>query len=251
MVMIPSPARRSIGLQFQAHAPEMLGVINSPLLVPIHRQALTKPAGKFPANREFLKKNRESGRRCCSLFVPSWEPQPKGSRAAGQNSSGEATGSWSDDHGRACPGHLRDAGKAFTVSRGCPAQGRARTGRGITGDHPRASGPCTSGPRRRSRACCGTSCRGVPLEKPVPRDGDLVGAVGVLFQDVARDVAGPVLDIQRFLRPYDGRKADQKKDDGEPRGPPVRNHDPPRNKDARAFPRRSRRQFPNRVLPFR
>src|SRR4030095_5471384 len=36
----------------------MLGVINSPLLVRIHRHALTKPAGKFPANRGFLKENR-------------------------------------------------------------------------------------------------------------------------------------------------------------------------------------------------
>jgi hypothetical protein len=51
----------------------------------------------------------------------------------------------------------------------------------------------------------------VPLEKPVPRDGDLVGAVGVLFQDVARDVAGPVLDIQRFLRPLTGEKPIRKK----------------------------------------
>src|SRR5213082_1323399 len=59
---------------------------------------------------------------------------------------------------------------------------------------------------------------GVPLEKAVPRDGDLVGAVRVFFQDVARDVAGPVLDIQRLFRPHDRRKPNQEKDNGEPRG---------------------------------
>src|ERR1700730_14781846 len=78
----------------------------------------------------------------------------------------------------------------------------------------------------------------VALEKPVPGDGDLVGAVRVLFQDVARDVAGPVLDSQRFLRPYDRRKADQKEDDGKPRGQPLRGHDPTSTKMPGLLPRR-------------
>jgi len=51
-----------------------------------------------------------------------------------------------------------------------------------------------------------------------------VGAVRVLFQQVARDVAGPILDIQRLLRRGYRRTADQKNDDGEPRCAPVRKH---------------------------
>src|SRR5215467_8245322 len=59
----------------------------------------------------------------------------------------------------------------------------------------------------------------VPLEEAVPGDGDLVGAVRVLFQHVARDIAGPVLDIEGLFRSRGNRKADQEKDHGKPRGP--------------------------------
>src|SRR5947207_14174100 len=64
----------------------------------------------------------------------------------------------------------------------------------------------------------------VPLEKAVPGDGDLVGAVGVLFQHVARDVAGPILDIQRLLRPEGERITDQEDRDRKARREPVRKH---------------------------
>src|SRR5437660_1144256 len=64
----------------------------------------------------------------------------------------------------------------------------------------------------------------VPLEKAVPRDGDLVGAVRVLFQHVARDVAGPGFNIQQLLRPEGERITDQEDRDRKARREPVRKH---------------------------
>src|SRR5947207_3163687 len=64
----------------------------------------------------------------------------------------------------------------------------------------------------------------VPLEKAVPGDGDLVGAVWVLFQHVTRDVAGPVLDVQRLFRPGNAGKTDQEEDHAQLHSQPPRNH---------------------------
>src|SRR5439155_4112808 len=65
---------------------------------------------------------------------------------------------------------------------------------------------------------------GVSLEKPGPRHGDLVGAVRVLFQDVAGDIVGPCLDIDRLLCPDGARTCDQENRDRNAGGELLRKH---------------------------
>src|SRR5207302_9364736 len=65
---------------------------------------------------------------------------------------------------------------------------------------------------------------GMRLEKPGPRHGDLVGAVRVLLQYVARDIVGPCLDIDRLLCPDGARTCDQENRDRNAGGELLRKH---------------------------